>query len=355
MAGIVHGVGRVEGGGGQPGIGLEGAAELRGEQAVLADGQHPVVVTGRHDIDDIDVLSARVTSKDVIGYRVGLRLAESLGVDLPGATRPRLEGQQSAAGADRPQGGPDDPLEDVLVALVGGEVGDHRLQLFEAHFEQLGADLEVLDPRRLLIDRLPAHPEEAGIVATELALFLGDLRCRDAEEHRDQLVLSRRERAVLRIGREPVDEPLPDGPLGGPDLGQLVASDRNQGVGTVGGGQDCTRRAKGLNARGDLRVLNPDGCRTALAGARGRVQSDLGLFEQSPELVVGAPRRDVVEFLDPASFTGPQQDIRDFVCRQPLRQGVHQHIRVEPGNVVFRHRAGTRRHPGKIGFLGSLL
>ena len=78
MTGVLHGVGCVEGGGSQAGVGFESALRLRREDpAALVDGEHAVVATHRLDLDGYHSGPAR-TRKEILGDRGAFRFAQSL-------------------------------------------------------------------------------------------------------------------------------------------------------------------------------------------------------------------------------------------------------------------------------------
>jgi hypothetical protein len=123
-----------------------------------------------------------------VRQRLGLGFGESFGVDPSRAPGPGFECHHRATGHNGSLGRPHDSLQDVLIALVGGKVGDHLLQLLEACLEQLRVHVMVLPSRPSLVIFLPAHSEQTGAVTPELALLFDDLCRRETEVHRDPCV-----------------------------------------------------------------------------------------------------------------------------------------------------------------------
>ena len=177
--------------------------------------------------------------------------SEPLGVDLSRAPGPSFERQNRAARDDGTHGRADNSLENVLVAFVGGEVGDHLFQLIETRLEQFGMHLVVLPLRPSLVVLLPAQSEETGAVTPALALLFDDLGSRETEVHRDGGVLARDEGAELGVGCETLDEPLAHRPLVRCHFSHLVAPHGHHRVGTVTASQDSRGRIEGLHNLSD--------------------------------------------------------------------------------------------------------
>ena len=135
-------------------------------------------MAGGHHIDYVHVVATGTPLQQVVGDSIRFRVGETVGVDLPRAARDSgLQRHQGTPGPGRPHRRAYDPLEDIFVTLVRGEVGDHALQLLESGLEQMRARLEVLGTRRRLITLHPAESEQTGAAPPALALLLDDL-CR---------------------------------------------------------------------------------------------------------------------------------------------------------------------------------
>ena len=102
MAGILHGVGGVEGRCGKACVGFEGALRLRSEDpAALVDGKHAVVATNRLHLDGYHSFAAGA-SQEVLGDRVAVCFAQPLCIDLSPAPYARLQRKNHPGGSDGP-------------------------------------------------------------------------------------------------------------------------------------------------------------------------------------------------------------------------------------------------------------
>ena len=195
-------------------------------------------------------------------------------------------------------------------------------------------NLEVIGPHHGVIDLSPANLEETRGIASALAFLLDDLCGGKTEEHGDLAVLPRHEPAEFVIGLESFEEPFADRPLPLAHLGHFVTSNGQERVGAGTADEHLARRAEPLDDLGHVVVGVRDGGQGTRESETCRAQRPHRLFEQSPELAVGAPRGDHVQFDKRACLSGPDEDVLHGLRRQLASQDAQQDERVEARDVL---------------------
>ena len=319
--------GRVERGRDQARVDLQHDSFLREEPPVGVDRRQAAVATAvRLHVDDQMVLVVVVhVGEELDREALGLGVCDSGRVHELVGRGQRFQREHEHRCRDRAGGRHDDARENVLEIVVGDEIADRLLQPLEARGQNLVACLEVLGLGRRIVGE-PADAVLARRGAVARARFLGHFRAH-TEQSRDVRVETGCPRAVLAVRSEAVEEPLAHDPLGGSDLAPFEGEHRSESRAARLGHHLEQRlgRTERLQHRSHLghRGVGQATARRAREGRGSTVRG--GRFEQPAELVVGAPRREIEELVDAASFLGFGQDARHGARGRLVAQIAHQH------------------------------